>query len=83
LTIDFAQYGALASVQYPRMMALVDEQSRLRARIADFELRILQARENAHAGGGFMRTAEQDQVLQMLVRTLRALQARGAHLARQ
>jgi hypothetical protein len=32
------------------MMAMVDEQSRLKARIADFELRIAEARKNETGG---------------------------------
>ena len=59
-------------------MATVDEQIRLKARIADFELRILELRKNACAGSGFLQNAEQDQVLQMLLRTLRALKVHEA-----
>jgi hypothetical protein len=59
-------------------MVTVDEQNRLMARIADFELRILELRKNACAGSGFLHKAEHDQILQMLVRTLRALKVHKA-----
>ena len=61
------------------MMAMIDEQSRLEARIADFELRIAEAQENATgAEGRLIGYTERDQILQMLVRTLNALRARHA-----
>jgi hypothetical protein len=63
------------------MMATVDEQSRLKARIADFELRIAEARENdTGAETRLIGNAERDQMMQMLVRTLKALKARQATL---
>ena len=63
------------------MMAMVDEQSRLKARIADFELRIAEARKDETSGESLlMGNAERDQLLQMLVRTLNALRARHATL---
>jgi hypothetical protein len=57
------------------MMIIIDEQRRLRARIADFELRIAEVRENGEENR-LISNAERDQMLQMLVRTLKALKAR-------
>ena len=63
------------------MMTMSSEQSRLKARIADFELRIAEAREsNVGPDSRFMGNAEQDQMLQMLLKTLKALKARQAVL---
>ena len=55
-------------------MTAADEQCRLNARIADFELRIQRMKTGAKSR--FMGDAEQAQVLQMLLRTLQALKAR-------
>jgi hypothetical protein len=63
------------------MMAMTSEQSQLKARIADFERCIAEAREsNAGPESRFMGNAEQDQMLQMLLKTLKALKARQAVL---
>jgi hypothetical protein len=63
------------------MMAMTNEQRRLKARIADFERCITEARENTGGSDSrFMGNGQQDQMLQMLVRTLKALKARQAAL---
>jgi len=51
-------------------MTIVDEQSRLKARIADFEFRIAKARgDKATPDNRLMSNADRDLMLQMLVRT--------------
>ena len=63
------------------MMAMMHEQSRLKARIVDLERRLAEVREeNVGAGSGFLGNTEQDQMLQMLVRTLKAFKTRQANL---
>jgi hypothetical protein len=64
------------------MVARVDELSRLKLRIADFERRIAEARENAGPEGQPMGRTERDQVLHLLVSTLEAMRTRRAALDR-
>jgi hypothetical protein len=61
---------------------MIDEQSRWKTRIVDLERRLAEAQEkNVDVGSRFLSDAEQDQMLQMLVRTLKALKARQAVLS--
>ena len=52
------------------MVAGVDELIRLKLRIADFERRIAEARENAGPDSQPLARTDRNQMLQMLVRTL-------------
>ena len=54
----------------------------METRIVDLERRLVEAQEkDVDAGSRFLSDAEQDQMLQMLVRTLKALKARQAVLS--
>jgi hypothetical protein len=54
----------------------------LETRIVDLERRLVEAQEkDVDAGSRFLSDAEQDQMLHMLVRTLKALKARQAVLS--
>ena len=81
-SFDLAQCPAATFGDFELMTTKIDEYSRLKARIVDLERGLAQAREkNVGAGSRFLGDAEQDQMLQMLVRTLKALKARQAVLS--
>ena len=68
----------LFRVIFRLIMLKTDEQSRLKARIAEFERRIAEAQGDADAGCSLVGATAQGQILDMLVRTLEALKRRRA-----
>jgi hypothetical protein len=70
-----------SALGYPVLMvAIVDGLSRLDLCIADFERRIAEEGGNAGAIGHQIGHIDQDQMLQMLIRTLELMKARRACL---
>jgi len=79
--LDLAQCPAATFFDFELMTTKMDEQRRLKARIVALERGLAEAREkNVGAGSRFLGDAEQDQMLHMLARTLKALKARQGSL---